>query len=303
MGSKTYALKSGRSYHKQGKPEKVKSGHTAPTPGLNDVVFIFGSTKDAAEFAETKSKLSRYVGTQTWSYASKSALAMETMMAPVYHKPTRPVREYESAMDSSGIVTINVPRVPLIDDYIFKLDCKEFSRNKKLWKMKEAAWKENNAKMFNLVLLHCPRKLKEVLKTLTKWDAARLGQDAITLLGLIQDVTHKHDETKQGTMALVKSFLEFATTFQETGQTVDAYSTLFCARVDMVNAHGGNARFHLKIGSNHLKALVAKGGKAALSDFMADEQKAMTATARASACEEFLACFLSEHRTTTDTRG
>jgi hypothetical protein len=140
-------------------------------------------------------------------------------------------------------------------------------------------------------LLHCPRKLKEVLKTLTKWDAARLGQDAITLLGLIQDVTHKHDKTKQGTMALVELFLEFATTFQETGQPFDAYSTLFCARVDMVNAHGGNARFHPKIGSNHLKALVAKECKAALSNFMADEQKAMTATARASACEEFLACF------------
>ena len=81
--------------------------------------------------------------------------------------------------------------------------------------------------MFNLVLLHCPRELEEVLKTLTKWDAARLGQDAILLLGLIRDVTHKHDETKQGTMALVESFLEFATPFQETGQTVDAYSTLF----------------------------------------------------------------------------
>ena len=105
--------------------------------------------------------------------------------------------------------------------------CEEFSSDKKVWKEKEEAWKENNAKMFNLVLLHCPCELEEVLKTLTKWDAARLGQDAILLLGLIRDVTHKHDETKQGTMALVELFLEFAATFQETGQTVDAYSTLF----------------------------------------------------------------------------
>ena len=142
MGSKTYDKRVGKSYRnprKVGKPEKAKSEHTAPTPGLNNVVFTFGSTKDAAEFAETKSKLSRYIGTQTWRYASEAALAMEMMVAPVYTEPPRPVREYESTTDSNGVVTINSPRVPLIDDFIFKLDCKEFSSHKKLWKAKEAA--------------------------------------------------------------------------------------------------------------------------------------------------------------------
>ena len=186
MGSKTYEARVGKSYRRKvGKPEKAKSEHTAPTPGLNNVVFTFGSTKDAAEFAETKSKLSRYIGTQTWRYASEAALAMEMMVAPVYTEPPRPVREYKSTTDSTGAVTINLPRVALVNDYIFKIDCEEFSSDKKLWKEKVAAWKENNAKMFNLVLLHCPRELEEVLKTLTKWNAARLGQDAILLLGLI----------------------------------------------------------------------------------------------------------------------
>ena len=170
MGSKTYDTRGGTSNCRRiSKPDKVKSEHTAPTPGLNNVVFTFGSTKDAAEFAERKSKLSRYIGTQTWHYASKAALAMETMLAPVYIEPPRPVCEYESSTDSTtGAVMINLPRVPLVDDFFFKLNCEEFLSDKKLWKAKEAAWKENNAKMFNLVLLHCPRELKEVLKTLTK---------------------------------------------------------------------------------------------------------------------------------------
>ena len=87
MGSKTYDTRGGKSNRRRiSKPEKVKSEHTAPTPGLNNVVFTFGSTKDAAEFAETKSKLLRYIGTQTWHYASEAALAMETMLAPVYIK-------------------------------------------------------------------------------------------------------------------------------------------------------------------------------------------------------------------------
>ena len=42
---------------------------------------------------------------------------------------------------------------------------------------------------------------------------------------------------------------------------------------------------------DHLKALIAKGGKTALSEFLPDEQKTMTAAAKASACKEFLACF------------
>ena len=58
-----------------------------------------------------------------------------------------------------------------------------------------------------------------------------------------------------------------------------------------MNAHGGNAGFHKKIFEDHLKTLIADEGKAALREFTAGEQSAMTAKARASACEEFLACF------------
>ena len=37
---------------------------TAPTPGLEDVIFTWGTAKDAARFEETVSSLARYVGTQ-----------------------------------------------------------------------------------------------------------------------------------------------------------------------------------------------------------------------------------------------
>ena len=208
------------------KPEKVKSEHTAPTPGLNNVVFTFGSTKDAAEFAKTKSKLSRYIGTQTWHYASEAALAMETMLAPVYVEPATPVREYESSTDSTGAVTIALPRVPLIDDYIFKLDCEEFSSNKKLWKAKEAAWKEQGEDVQPCVAA-LPSQARGSPQDAHKMGCGPARARHNPTPWNVRDVTHKHDETKQGTMALVESFLEFATTFQETGQTVDAYSTLF----------------------------------------------------------------------------
>ena len=43
---------------------------TAPTSGLEDVCFAWGTTKDAAKFEDTLSKLARRVGTSPWPQSS-----------------------------------------------------------------------------------------------------------------------------------------------------------------------------------------------------------------------------------------
>ena len=43
---------------------------TAPTPGLEDVYFTWGTAKDAAKFEDTVSALARIVGTQGWTRSS-----------------------------------------------------------------------------------------------------------------------------------------------------------------------------------------------------------------------------------------
>ena len=63
------------------------SSYSAPTAGLQKVLFSFGSTKDASEFITTKSKLARYVGIQSWSGAPVASMAMEDVAEPILTPP------------------------------------------------------------------------------------------------------------------------------------------------------------------------------------------------------------------------
>ena len=72
----------------------TSSSYSAPTAGLQKVLFSFGSTKDAAEFITTKSKLARFVGTQSWPGAPVASMAMEDMADPILTPPTRPTLEH-----------------------------------------------------------------------------------------------------------------------------------------------------------------------------------------------------------------
>ena len=84
---------------------EAPSSYSAPTAGLQKVLFSFGSTKDAAEFITTKSKLARYVGTQSWPGAPVASMAMEDMADPILTPPTRPTLEKE-ILKSDGTTEI-----------------------------------------------------------------------------------------------------------------------------------------------------------------------------------------------------
>ena len=67
---------------------------TAPTPGLEDVIFSWGTAKDAAKFEDTVSRLARYVRTQLWKHLFIALKAMSTIKAPTIDAPDCPVRLY-----------------------------------------------------------------------------------------------------------------------------------------------------------------------------------------------------------------
>ena len=56
--------------------------YTAPTPGLKNVLFTRGTTRDAARFNDTLNTLARYVGVQAWSQSTVTAKAMIELVAP-----------------------------------------------------------------------------------------------------------------------------------------------------------------------------------------------------------------------------
>ena len=55
---------------------------------------------------------------------------------------------------------------------------------------KEEEWETCSAKIYNLLLVHCPPDLEEVLKTMTNWGLFSASEDAMGLLAMIRDVLH-----------------------------------------------------------------------------------------------------------------
>ena len=106
---------------------------------------------------------------------------------------------------------------------------------------------ENSARIYHLVLLHCPPGLIAELQNHSRWIDGKALQDCIALLLMIRDLIHRVKETRQGTMALVQVHVDLFTTTQRPNESVEAYYKLFCARRDTVNAHGGEAGFHKEL--------------------------------------------------------
>ena len=69
-------------YKKSGKKNnksEASPSYSVPTMGLSNVLFTFGTTKDAAAFLLTKIKLTRYVGKQSWPGSAMALKAIGEM--------------------------------------------------------------------------------------------------------------------------------------------------------------------------------------------------------------------------------
>ena len=148
--------------------------------------------------------------------SSVAAKAIVKLLAPVFTEPTKPVRKYYVHLERDAVmltpkvqttqrihtdqVTINFP----VDDELdWKLELAEYTANKMKYKKYMKDWAENSARIYHLVLLHCPPGLIAELQNHSKWIDGKALQDCIVLLLMIRDLNHRMKETRQGTMALV----------------------------------------------------------------------------------------------------
>ena len=106
--------------------------------GLETKVFTFCTAKDVAAFEDTKTSITLYVGTQSWRGLAVAATALETMTEPGWKMTAKPKKEKDT------------------DDDIFKMDVSIWIKEYQEYKTSCAAWEENKARMYNLVLLQCP---------------------------------------------------------------------------------------------------------------------------------------------------
>ena len=93
----------------------------------------------------------------------------------------------------------------------------------------EEEWETCYAKIYNLLLIHCPLDLEEVLKTMTNWDSVRASEDTMGLLAMIRNVSHDKTGTKQTVMLFIKLTIEFFTFCQQVSMSNDMYAIMFKA--------------------------------------------------------------------------
>ena len=76
-------------------------------------------------------------------------------------------------------------------------------------------WKANKSRLFGFLLQHFPKYLSQYLNSNGRFEAMNDSKDVIALVTMIRDVDHQHDDTTQGTMALVTSELALFPTFYD----------------------------------------------------------------------------------------
>ena len=178
MGKKLYRTRQQNGTKSGGSGGATLKKFTAPTPGLEDVFFTWGTAKDAAKFEDMVSQLANYVGTRNWTKSSVASKAMSAIEAPVIAGPDRPVREYwedqaqqvRTNSKTGGAIGAPVANEPVVDDWEHDLNVEEYKIKLRAFREQEAAWNENKAKCYYLVLSHCPKELETELRNNSRWE-------------------------------------------------------------------------------------------------------------------------------------
>ena len=113
--------------------------------------------------------------------------------------------------------------------------------------------------------------MRERLESSDAWETIETDQDVVRFLVLIRNVVHKHDEVKQGTMALVEQVLQLYLNFQAESESLQDFLKAFKARCDIVDTFKGQAGYHPQLYEDHSEALAKKHGTTAAN--LTDEQK------------------------------
>ena len=109
------------------------------------------------------------MGVQAWSQSTVTAKAMIELVAPSFTQPLKPVRMYYVTPTKltpatvpmtktvrrfvTGTVTKNVA---VDDDIDWKMTLSEWIVKEQKYQKDVEAWTENSARVYNLVLGHCP---------------------------------------------------------------------------------------------------------------------------------------------------
>ena len=209
-------------------------GFTAPTSGLEDVIFAGGTPEAAATYEKNVERLTEYLGIQPWKGISELTQSTEKMENAVLVEPEEPARLYYT--DTGRKTTTRepteddgTPLVPVVADALYAVLLQAYLSKHKSWEAKDAQHSENKSRAYNLFLQHCPEPIKTEVKQAEQWKAVSESHDAIGLLKILRDLAHGKKERKQSTMVKVKADLTLYAALQTDKQTLEDYARVFNA--------------------------------------------------------------------------
>ncbi|KAL7524586.1 hypothetical protein ACHAXR_000637, partial [Thalassiosira sp. AJA248-18] len=138
---------------------------------------------------------------------------MENMVEPTLAEPELPSSMVEvpvTVKAADGTSTTTIKKEPK-DPEVLKMEIAIHMIKVKSWMEDLRAWLTNRARLYALVLMHCPPDLEEVLKTMSAWKDVRDGQDAIELLKMVRDV-----EMVEKWVTAVQTLAQIARRFPQT---------------------------------------------------------------------------------------
>ena len=103
---------------------------------------------------------------------------------------------------------------------------------------------DKGPRIFNVILQHCPSTVILKIKGQPGYEACKDARDPVELLLVLRDITHKHDATKNETMAIVKSNVELYLGHQGKTNSTNKHYRLLKSRVDTITAYRGTPVHH-----------------------------------------------------------
>lgn len=119
------------------------------------------------------------------------------------------------------------------------------------WGKKKRAWDDAQPRAFQLVLSHCEPTVIDKIEASSKWQTIKKGQNVIELLALIQGITQKHDEVKQGTMAFVEQLFDWCLHYQKEGEDLSDFFKRHKSGGDIIDSFGGKCGYHPVVFGQH----------------------------------------------------
>ena len=213
------------------------NSYKSPTTGLEKILFDCDSHKAAATFEDTRRELSTHVGTMSWLGAGAASMTIETMIEPVFEVPTKPEKG--------------------ADEVEYKGEMELFYEKRRDLNKKKSAWEGNGPRCYNLMLQHCPPKVKNRLAARPNWETVCSSRSLVGILELLRDVSRNHDESKNGLMEVVEADTDLYLGYQERNQNLDDFFKVFKATHDTILSLGGTPGYHKKMEEDAIAAALA----------------------------------------------